>query len=117
MDEELEFTEQPQDDGGLAFLNIPRNKENKSYTCKQASQTDLLNTTFWVLDFTLVKTRFSKDGDAPRALMLVKKADGELVKVFTGSQDIIYILQEIEKRDAFPRRVTLKGNGTRFWFI
>ena len=68
-----------------------------------------------------VPTRFSKQ-KGTKGQTLVKIAyekaakESECRKFFTGSQEILYILQEIKKRDAFPRRVTMRGNGNRFWF-
>ena len=42
--------------------------------------------------------------------------DSEAHKFFTGSTEMLYILREIRKRDAFPRRVTLRQSGNRFFF-
>lgn len=68
-----------------------------------------------------VPTKFSKSKQTDgQTLVMMKKnkddSESEARKFFTGSQEILYILQEIKKRDAFPRRVTMRGNGNRFWF-
>lgn len=39
------------DDGSLAFLNIPRDENNRSFNCDETSQSKLVNTTFWVVDY------------------------------------------------------------------
>ncbi len=110
------------DDGTLSFLNIPRDERNRSFNCDETTQSKLVNTTFWVCDFIEeVPTRFSKNkGTKGQTLVKIKpqreSAAGEAKKFFTGSADILYICQEIRKRDAFPRRVTLRGNGNRYWF-
>ena len=53
--------EQKVDDGSLAFLNIPRDENNRSFNCDETSQSKLVNTEFWVTDFIEdVPTRFSK---------------------------------------------------------
>ena len=94
------------DDGSLAFLNIPRDESNRSFNCDETTQSKLVNTSFWVCDFIEeLPTRFSKNSP---------EADAK--KFFTGSADILYVCQEIKKRNAFPRRVTLRGNGNRYWF-
>lgn len=109
------------DDGSLAFLKIPRNENSRSFNCEDISQTKLVNTSFWIMDFLEdVPTRFSKQkGTKGQTLVLIKKnledADSEAKKFFTGSQDILYICQEIKKRDAFPRKVTMRSNGNRFF--
>ncbi len=110
------------DDGGLAFLNIPRDKNSRSFNCDETTQSKLVNTTFWVADFLEdVPTKFSRQkGTAGQTLVKIKpeKDGGECTcrKFFTGSKDILYILQQIKERDAFPRRVTMRGNGNRYWF-
>lgn len=110
------------DDGSLSFLNIPRDEKSRSFNCEQTSQSKLVNTTFWVVDFLeKVPTKFSKSKQTEgQTLVMVKRdkdaPESEARKFFTGSQEILYILQEIKKRNAFPRRVTMRGNGNRFWF-
>lgn len=50
-----------EDDGSLAFLNIPRDENSRSFNCDETTQSKLVNTTFWVVDFIEeVPTRFSK---------------------------------------------------------
>ena len=88
------------DDGSLAFLNIPRDEKSRSFNCEQTSQSKLVNTTFWVVDFLeRVPTRFSKSKQTEgQTLVMVKKEkdapESEARKFFTGSQEILYILQE-----------------------
>lgn len=111
----------PVDDGSLAFLKIPRNENSRSFNCDDISQSKLVNTEFWIVDFLEdVPTRFSKQkGTKGQTLVLIKKnkddADSEAKKFFTGSQDILYVCQEIKKRNAFPRKVTLRSNGNRYF--
>ena len=40
-----------EDDGSLAFLNIPRDENSRSFNCDETTQSKLVNTTFWVVDF------------------------------------------------------------------
>lgn len=42
--------------------------------------------------------------------------DSEAEKFFTNSSEIKYVLREIKKRNAFPRRVTMRASGTRYYF-
>ena len=111
-----------EDDGSLAFLQIPRDENNRSFNCDTTKQSKLLNTQFWVVDFLEnIPTRFSKakQSEGQTLVKIKKKRDApesDAEKFFTGSQEILYVLKEIKKRNAFPRLVTLRGNGNRFWF-
>ena len=50
-----------EDDGSLSFLNIPRDENCRSFNCDETTQSKLVNTSFWVVDFIEdVPTRFSK---------------------------------------------------------
>lgn len=110
------------DDGSLAFLNIPRDENNRSFNCDATSQSKLVNTSFWVVDFIEdVDTRFSKQkGNNGQTLVKIKpeqdSSETEAKKFFTGSADILYVLQKIKEMRKFPRKVTLRGNGNRYWF-
>lgn len=114
--------EQKEDDGSLAFLKIPRDENNRSFNCDETTQSKIVNTTFWVTDFIEeVATRFSKaKGVKGQTLVRIKpqkdSPDTEAKKFFTGSADILYVLKKIKELGAFPRRVTLRGNGNRYWF-
>lgn len=114
--------EQKEDDGSLAFLKIPRDENNRSFNCDETTQSKIVNTTFWVRDFIEeVPTRFSKaKGVKGQTLVRIKpqkdSPDTEAKKFFTGSADILYVLKKIKELGAFPRRVTLRGNGNRYWF-
>ena len=37
-------------------------------------------------------------------------------KFFTNSTEIKYVLKEIKKRNKFPRLVTMRASGTRYYF-
>ena len=43
--------EQNNDDGSLAFLNIPRDENSRSFNCDETTQSKLVNTQFWVVDY------------------------------------------------------------------
>ena len=81
-----------QDDGSIAFLNIPRNENSRSFNCKEVSKSKLVNTSFWLIDFLEdIPTRFSKQkGTKGQTLVLVKRniegPESEAMKFFTGSQ-------------------------------
>lgn len=110
------------DDGSLEFLQIPRDENSKYFNCSEAKQSGLVNLTFWVVDFIEdVPTKFSKaEGASGRTLFKIKmnRDDPESAakKVFTGSSDILYVLRKIKELNAFPRRVTLKCQGNRYYF-
>lgn len=111
--------EKPQDDGSLAFLNIAPDETNKHFNCRETTQQKLINLRFYVCDFIEnVKTKFGNE----RFLVKIKRLDddrdhpGEYEKFFTNSRDIKYILHEIRKRKAFPRVVTMRAAGNRYYF-
>lgn len=110
------------DDGSLACLNIPRNENCRSFNCDEITQSKLTNLTFWVLDFIEnIPTRYSKaKGTDGQTLVKIKmdkdSPESEARKFFTGSQDILYTCQMLRKMDKFPRRVTMRSNGNRFYF-
>lgn len=111
-----------EDDGSLAFLKIPRDERSRSFNCDETTQSKLVNTQFWVVDFLEdVQTRFSKaKGKSGQTLVKIKpqknSPESEAKKFFTGSMDILYVCQQIKKMNAFPRRVTLRSSGNRFFF-
>lgn len=113
---------QGEDDGSLAFLRIPRDESSRSFNCDETTQSKLVNTTFWVVDFIEeVPTRFSKSkGTKGQTLVKIKMLKDDLEsnakKFFTGSSDILYVLKKIKELKAFPRRVTLRSNGNRYYF-
>lgn len=111
-----------EDDGSLAFLRIPRDANSKNMIGDIVKMSKLVNTSFYVFGFMEdIPTRFSKEkGSKGQTLVQIRERtdspESESKKFFTGSSDILYILREIEKRNAFPRRVTLRQDGTRFYF-
>ena len=111
-----------EDDGSLSCLNIPRDMNSRSFNCDETTQSKLVNTEFWVVDFIEeVPTRFSKQkGTKGQTLVKIKphkdSSEMEARKFFTGSADILYILQKLREMNKFPRRVTMRGNGNRYWF-
>ena len=105
------------DDGSLSFLNIPQDEANKHFNCRETTQQKLINLTFWVVDFIDgVKTKFGNE----RFLVKIKRnrddKDSKAEKFFTNSTEIKYVLKEIKKRNAFPRKVTMRASGTRYYF-
>lgn len=105
------------DDGSLSFLNIQPDEANKHFNCPETTQQKLINLQFWLIDFIEdVKTKFG----ANRFLVKIKfkkdDPESEAKKFFTNSSEIKYILQEIKKRNAFPRKVTMRASGTRYYF-
>lgn len=111
-----------EDDGSLAFLNIPRDENSRSFNCDETTQSKLVNTTFWVVDFIEeVPTRFSKaKGVKGQTLVKIKPSkdslESDAKKFFTGSSDILYVLKKIKEMNKFPRKVTLRWNVNRYYF-
>lgn len=103
------------DDGTLAFLHIPRDENNRSFNCDQTNQQKLVNTTFWVVDY--IDNIHTKYGD--QMLIRIKDnkndEDSKSRKFFTGSKDIRYVIQKIAEAKKFPRRVTMRAQGNRYY--
>ena len=103
-----------EDDGSLSFLNIPIEENNKQFHGKVMTQQQLTNMEFYVLDFTMIeKTKYG----ANRMLIRIKKDlnDKEEFKFFTNSHEIEYTLKKIFELKKFPRKMTLRGCGNRYW--
>ncbi len=116
MNEENKNTQE--DDGSLSFLNIPQEEGNKHFNCKETTQQKLTNLSFWIVDYVEgIKTKFGSE----RFLVKIKHGDPapkdheKEEKFFTNSKEIKYILGEIKKRKAFPRKVTMRASGTRYY--
>lgn len=110
------------DDGSLAFLNIPPMKNDRQLTGMTTTQSKLVNTSFWVFGFIEnVETKFTKQkGTEGQTLVQIRPAknspESDSQKFFTGSDQILYVLHQIQERNAFPRKVTLKSFGNRYYF-
>lgn len=106
--------ENNKDDGSLNFLNIERNKDCREFNCRVITQQELVNREFFLVDF--LRDVQTKNG--LRYLIFIKfdLKDSEIEgrKFFTNSQSIKHILDKIEEKKAFPRRVTLKGIGNKY---
>ena len=106
------------DDGGLQCLNIPPNPNRNYFNCRETTQGRLQNSTFYVIDFQEVKK--TKFGVNQKYVVKIKDRlndpESAAQKFFTGSKDIIYILDKLREMDKLPRRVTLRGSGMNYWF-
>lgn len=120
-DNESKINRPQSDDGSLAFLDIQPDPQDVFFNCKAVSQQQLVNRRIQLLDFTKVETKFSKSGDDVRYLVHIKTdaADddyhGEELKFFTNSREIKHTLDEVKRRNAFPRWCRLKVYGTRYF--
>ena len=108
---------QKDDDGSLLFLKIPSDANSRHFNCTETTQQKLINTSFLVCDYLEdVKTKFGNN----RFLVKIKNnkedGDSEARKFFTNSQEIKYVLGKIRELNAFPRKVTMRASGTRYYF-
>ena len=109
-------TNLPQDDGSLAFLDIPPDSGSRHFNCDEIGQQKLLNKEFYIIDFIEnVKTRFGEGRFLVKLKFSLEDREDYARKFFTNSPEIKYVLNEIRKRNAFPRRVTLRAQGTRYY--
>ena len=105
------------DDGSLDFLNIPTDPTNRHFNCPETTQQKLINMTFWVFDYIEdVKTKFGEGRTLVKIKFNKEDKENEAKKFFTGSAEILYILQKIKEMKAFPHRVTLRVNRNRDCF-
>lgn len=106
-----------EDDGSLAFLNLPAPQGlKKSFHCDKTTQQKLANRTFWILDYDKVpKTKFGENKYIVFIKFDLNDSDDRAMKFFTGSGEIKLKLDQIQERKAFPRRVTLRMEGNNYW--
>lgn len=113
----MDETKQLEDDGSLSFLHIPQDETNKHFNCKETTQQQLINLSFWVLDYIEnVKTKFGNERFLVKIKFNREDPESEAKKFFTNSAEIKYVLKEIRKRNKFPRKVTMRASGTRYYF-
>lgn len=92
-----------EDDGSLDFLKIPADETNKHFN-------------FWVCDYIEgVKTKFGENRTLVKIKMNRDDHDRDARKFFTNSREIKYVLAKIREMDKFPRRVTMRASGTRYY--
>lgn len=104
------------DDGSLAFLGIELDANNKHFNCPETTQQKLTNLSFWVLDYLDdVKTKFGNNRFLVKIKYNMEDPDTEARKFFTNSQEIKYVLGKIKELNAFPRKVTMRASGTRYY--
>jgi hypothetical protein len=106
-----------EDDGSLAFLNIPPDETFRRFNCSEITQQKLINRTFWVIDyFDNVKTKYGDNRFLVKIKFKIEDDDSEARKFFTNSQEIKYVLKKIREMSKFPRKVTMLASGTRYYF-
>ena len=106
-----------EDDGTLACLGITKNERDKRFTCKEEQQGNLINKTFFLIDyFADVTTQYGE-----RYLYKLKfnldDPESEARKVWTGSTDCQYILDKLGEMKKFPRKVTLRKEGRNHFYF
>lgn len=107
-----------EDDGSLDFLKIPADETNKHFNCPETTQQKLINLTFWVCDYIEgVKTKFGENRTLVKIKMNRDDHDRDARKFFTNSREIKYVLAKIREMDKFPRRVTMRASGTRYYSL
>lgn len=105
-----------EDDGSQDFLKIPADETNKHFNCPETTQQKLINLTFWVCDYIEgVKTKFGENRTLVKIKMNRDDHDRDARKFFTNSREIKYVLAKIREMDKFPRRVTMRASGTRYY--
>lgn len=109
--------EETKDDGSLAFLKILADATNKHFNCPETNQQKLINLSFWVMDYLDdVKTKFGNNRFLVKIKFKLEDSESEARKFFTNSQEIKYVLGKIKEMGKFPRKVTMRASGTRYYF-
>ena len=103
-----------QDDGSLAFLQIEPDANNKHFNCSEITSRSY--TFFWLSTSGRRKTKFGTGRFLVKIKFNKEDPDKDARKFFTNSQEIKYILGKIKERNAFPRKVTMRASGTRYYF-
>jgi len=110
-------TDKTNDDGSLSFLKIQPDTTNKHFNCSEITQQKLINLSFWVIDYLDdVKTKFGNNRFLVKIKFNQNDPDCEARKFFTNSHEIKYVLGKINEMSAFPRKVTMRASGTRYYF-
>jgi hypothetical protein len=105
------------DDGSLSFLKIEPDKSSRHFNCPETQQQKLINTSFWVIDYLEnVKTKFGSNRFLVKIKFNREDSDADAKKFFTNSQEIKYVLGKIREQNAFPRKVTMRVSGVRYYF-
>lgn len=108
--------EQGHDDGSLAFLKIQPDANNRHFNCPETNQQKLINLSFWVVEYLEdVKTKFGDNRYLVKIKFNKEDSESEARKFFTNSQEIKYVLGKIKELNAFPRKVTMRAAGTRYY--
>lgn len=103
------------DDGSLAFLKIPPDANKKYFHCDETTQQKLLNKSFWVVDFVEnVNTRFGQERYLVKIKFNLEDTEENARKFFTNSREIKYVLDKIKELNKFPRKVTMRAEGTMY---
>lgn len=109
--------ENTNDDGSLAFLKIAPDKNSRQFNCSEITQQKLINLSFWVEDYIDdVKTKFGENRFLVKIKFDTKDIDSDAKKFFTNSQEIKYVLEKIKEKNAFPRKLTMRASGNRYYF-
>jgi hypothetical protein len=104
------------DDGTLSFLRIEPDKNSRHFNCQETTQQKLINVSFWIFDYLEdVKTKYGNNRFLVKIKFNKNDSDSEARKFFTNSQEIKYVLCKIRELNAFPRRVIMRANGTRYY--
>ena len=105
------------DDGSLAFLKIEPDKTNRQFNCTETTQQKLTNLSFWVCDYIEgIKTKHGEGRYLIKIKMDKDANESTAQKFFTNSSEIKYVINKIAEMDAFPRKVTMRASGTRYYF-
>ncbi|MFA6879886.1 MAG: hypothetical protein WCQ81_06345 [Bacteroidales bacterium] len=104
------------DDGSLKFLNIEPDASSRHFNCSETTQQKLTNVSFWVIDYLdEIKTKFGSSRFLVKIKLDINDVDPDAKKFFTNSQEIKYVLGKIRELNAFPRKVTMRISGTRYY--
>lgn len=95
-------------------MGIPPDKTNRYFNCKEISQQDLINRTFYLIDYlTGIKTKHGDERYLVKIKYRLEDPENEARKFFTNSKEIKYVLDKIKEMEKFPRRATLYSSGNR----
>ncbi|HHU21665.1 MAG TPA: hypothetical protein GXZ51_04395 [Acholeplasma sp.] len=104
------------DDGSLSFLNIEPDKSNRQFNCPEITQQKLINLQFFVVDYLdEIKTKYGNNRFLVKIKFNLEDSESEARKFFTNSKEIKYVLSKVKELNAFPRKVTMKASGNRYY--
>lgn len=76
----------------------------------------MVNTTFYIIDFiSNIKTKYGDGRMLIKIKQNLEQSDIDSKKFFTNSNEIKLILEKVKEMNKFPRKVTMRSLGNKYF--